>query len=84
MSINLQNREAGALLAELKAATGKCTSQVVLEPWDKETARHRRQAQLEDRRENIRALAEHYSARLASNAATPDEIIGYDENGEAV
>lgn len=81
MSINLKNREAEALLAELKAATGKGTSQIVLELLRKEAARQRRQNQLEERRQKIKKLAERYSARLQSNAATPDEIIGYDDNG---
>ncbi len=58
MSINLKNREAEVLLAELKAATGKGTSQIVLELLRREAARQRRQAQLEERREKIKALAE--------------------------
>jgi antitoxin VapB len=81
MSINLKNREAEALLAELKAATGKGASQIILELLRKEAARQRRQTQLEERREKIRVLAERYSARLPSDTAPPDEIIGYDENG---
>lgn len=81
VSINLKNREAEALLAELKAATGKGTSQIVLELLRKEAARQRRQAQVGARRKQIRKLAERYSARLPPDIATPDEIIGYDENG---
>ena len=81
MSINIKNREAETLLAEIKAATGKGTSQVVLELLRKEASRFRRQRRLGERRSRIEALSRRYSARLPTRPETPDEIVGYDERG---
>lgn len=64
MSINLKNRETEALLAELKAATGKANPQSILELLRKEAARQRRQVQLEERRKTLRILAKRYSAQF--------------------
>lgn len=64
MSINLKNRETEALLAELKAATGKGNPQSILELLRKEAARQRRQVQLEERRKTLRILAKRYSAQF--------------------
>lgn len=81
MSINIKNREAEALLAEIKAATGKGASQIVLELLRKEAAYRRRQQQLEERRSRIEALGRRYSARLPADPASPEEIVGYDADG---
>jgi antitoxin VapB len=79
--INIKNREAEALVAELKAATGKGASELILELLRKEAERHRRFRDIEERKRRIDAITKRYAARLPSDPPTPDEIIGYDENG---
>jgi len=81
MSINIKNREAEALIAEIKTATGKGTSQIVVDLLRTEASRLRRIRDIERRRRRIKELARRYSARLPENPLSPDEIIGYDENG---
>ena len=81
MSVNIKNREAEALLAEIKATTGKGTSRIVLELLRREADRIRRQRGVRERRDRIEAITRRYSARLAAHPAPPDEIVGYDENG---
>ena len=81
MAVNIKNREVEELLAEIKAATGKGTSRVVLDLLRKEAARIRRLRSVEHRRREIDALTRRYAARMADRPAAPDEIIGYDEDG---
>ncbi|MCH7929987.1 MAG: type II toxin-antitoxin system VapB family antitoxin [Proteobacteria bacterium] len=81
MSINIKNREAEALLAEIKATTGKGTSRIVLELLRREADRIGRQRGVRERRDRIEAITRRYSARLRARPAPPDEIVGYDEDG---
>ena len=81
MPVNIKNREVEALLAEIKAVTGKGTSQVVLDLLRREASRLRRQHGVDERRRQIEAIGRRYSARLPERTAPPDEIVGYDETG---
>ncbi len=81
MSINIKNREAEALLAEIKATTGKGTSRIVLELLRREADRIRRQRGVRERQDRIEAITRRYSARLPARPAPPVEIVGYDEDG---
>lgn len=81
MSVNIKNREAEALLAEIKATTGKGTSRIVLELLRREADRIRRQRTVRERRDRIDAMTRRYSARLPARPIPPDEIVGYDEDG---
>jgi antitoxin VapB len=81
MSVNIKNREVEALLAEIKAATGKGASRVVLDLLRKEVAQLRRQRQVAERRRQVERISRRYRARLKRKPAPPDEIIGYDEHG---
>jgi hypothetical protein len=80
MSINIKNREAETLLAELKAATGKGASQIVLELLRKEAARRRKAAEIEERRKKIDEITRRSAAKMM-DPRPHDEIIGYDEDG---
>lgn len=81
MSVNIKNREVEALLAEIKAATGKGTSRILLELLRKEAASLRNRRSVEERRRKIDEISRRYSARLTGRQETPEEIIGYDEDG---
>jgi hypothetical protein len=78
MAINFRNREVQALLAEIRAATGKEPSRVILELLRQEVVRQRRFAR---RRRRIAAISRRYRARLKSRRTSPEDIIGYDADG---
>ena len=81
MSVNIKNREVEALVAEIKAATGKGTSRIVLELLRKEVQHLRRARGIDGRRREIDEIVRRYSGRLPARPAAPDAIIGYDEHG---
>ncbi|HTT85511.1 MAG TPA: type II toxin-antitoxin system VapB family antitoxin [Rhizomicrobium sp.] len=88
MSINIKNKEADRLLAELKRVTGKGASELVLELLRKEHERiAREQKRRPDEAEVERILAAtREMQRLwrespVIDPRSPDEILGYDENG---
>lgn len=81
MSVNIKNREVEALLGEIKRATGKGTSGIVLDLLRKEAVRLRRRRGVERLRRRIDALARRYRARLPARQVAPDAIVGYDKNG---
>ena len=81
MSINIKNREAARLLDELKAATGKGTSQLVLDLLRQEAQRTRNLGDREKRRHAVLAIAARYRRRMKGQPRPHEEIIGYDENG---
>ena len=81
MSVNIKNREVEALLGEIKAATGKGTSRIVLELVRKEVARLRKEREVARRRRDIEALTLRYSARLPDRRSPQEAAIDYDEDG---
>ncbi len=81
MSVSINNREVEALLAEIEAATGKETSRIVLELLREEARRLRRTRGIDERRQEIDKISRRYSARVSTQPAAPDAIIGYDEWG---
>jgi antitoxin VapB len=83
MSINIKNREAEALLEELKAATGKGTSQLVLELLRREASRlrARRIRSADEAEARLVLLHRELATQPVLDPRSPDEILGYDENG---
>jgi antitoxin VapB len=81
MAISIKNREAETLLQEIQAVTKRGKSQIVLDLLRHEVARLRRSHQFESRRQKLESIAERYAARLPQPSPSPDEIIGYDDNG---
>ena len=81
MAISIKNREAEILLQEIQAVTHRGKSQIVLDLLRHEVARLRRRHQFESRRRKLESIAERYAARLSQTNPSPEEIIGYDENG---
>ena len=81
MSINIKNREAEALLSEIKAATGKGTTELLLELLRGEAERQRKVRDVDERRRRLRDICREAAAKLPANPPTPEEIIGYGEDG---
>lgn len=87
MSINIKNQEADRLLDELKSATGKGASELILELLRAERARlaaAEPATEAERVRRAIEATREMQRLWRESpviDPRTPDEILGYDENG---
>ena len=81
MAINIKNREAERLLAELSERTGKGKSELVLELLRSEFARQQRLTDAPSRRKRMRALARRAARKIGRNAPAPEEIIGYGDDG---
>jgi hypothetical protein len=81
MAINIRNREVEALLGEIRAATGKAPSRVILELLRREVDQLRQQRQVARRRRRIAAISRRYRARLKARRMNPENIIGYDAEG---
>ena len=81
MSVNIKIREVEALLEEIKIATGKGTSRIVLELLRKEAGVLRRRRGMVERRARIEAISRRYSARLRARPPSPEALVGYDEDG---
>ena len=82
MAINIKNREVETLLEEIKHATGRGPTAVMLELLRKEVERIRRARDIEERSRRIDEIVRRSSAKWpAGEGPTPDEIIGYDEDG---
>ncbi len=81
MAINIKNREVEELLGEIKLATGKGPTSVMLELLRKEAAQIRRARDIEERLRKIDEISRRYRARLKGEPKPHEEIIGYDEDG---
>lgn len=83
MAINIKNREAEALLSELKQLTGKGTSRIVLELLREEAGKLRgdRARDIAERRRQILEIGRQVRARLPADLPSDEDIIGYDEYG---
>jgi antitoxin VapB len=88
LSINVKNKEADRLVAELKGLTGKGASELVLELLRAERARiatekPRRpdKAEVERILAVTREMQRLWRESPVIDPRSPDEILGYDENG---
>jgi antitoxin VapB len=83
MSINIKNKEAEALVAELKARTGKGTTDLLLELLRRERDRLKLMEHDEVQRalDDLRWLQETWRSLPVVDPRTPDEILQFDENG---
>ncbi|MBM3560822.1 MAG: PSK operon transcription factor [Alphaproteobacteria bacterium] len=81
MALNVKNREVEALVAELKAATGKGTTELLLDLLRREAAARRRPDDIEERLKRVAAITRRAAARLPKRRRTIEDIIGYDERG---
>jgi antitoxin VapB len=83
VSINIKNKEAERLLSDLKARTGRGTTDLLLDLLRKEQARldAERTREMERALEDMRWLQETWEALPVADPRTPGEILQYDENG---
>jgi hypothetical protein len=83
MSINIKNKEAESLLSELKARTGRGTTDLLLELLRQEKARLDQgfDREVADALESARILRENWHKRPLVDPRPVDEILDYDENG---
>lgn len=83
MSINIKNKEAERLLAEIKQKTGRGTTNLLLELLRKERARLESEQDREVERalDDTRWLQDTWNSLPILDPRTPDEILQYDENG---
>jgi hypothetical protein len=83
MSINIKNKEAERLLAEIKRKTGKGTSEVVLDLLRAEHARltEDQQRRVAEALEWTRQWQAKIAAETRPDAPAIDEILQWDENG---
>jgi hypothetical protein len=83
MSINIKNKEAERLLADLKARTGRGTTDLLLDLLRKEQARldEERERRIEEGFAADQRLRESWYARPLVDPRPFDEILAYDEDG---
>ena len=88
MSINIKNKEADRLLAELRSSTGKGASELVLDLLRRESARiaaEQRsgtdQIEVERILAATREMQRLWRESPVIDPRSPEEILGYDENG---
>ncbi len=81
MALNIRNKEAEQLAAELAKLTGETKTEAVARALRERLARlrgERRRSRLAD---ELDAIAKHCASLPVLDDRSPDEIIGYDENG---
>jgi hypothetical protein len=83
MSINIKNKEAERLLAEIRQATGKGTSQIVLDLLraEREKLEADRRHGLAGALKSTRRLQEAWAQAEIVDPRPVDEILAYDEHG---
>ena len=83
MPINIKNREAEQLLNRLSKKKGVGKSQLVLELLRREASLQARLAGSNERKKRIDAISRRVAKRIARDAPSPEDVIGYDEHGLA-
>ncbi|HYN72475.1 MAG TPA: type II toxin-antitoxin system VapB family antitoxin [Nakamurella sp.] len=80
MALSIKTAEADRLARELAAATGETLTDAVTKALRERLDRVRSRSRI-DIAERLDRLSLEYSAMPVVDDRTPDEIIGYDENG---
>jgi antitoxin VapB len=81
MALSIKDPEADRLARELAEQTGETLTEAVVLALRERLARQRRRRSAPTRRERLRALRESMRELPVLDARSPDEILGYDENG---
>jgi len=81
MALNIRNPEADQLAAELAERTGETKTEAVIKALRDRLTRVRRERGKRPLAEVLEEIAKHCSELPLLDPRSPDEIIGYDENG---
>jgi antitoxin VapB len=81
MTLTIEHPEANRLARELATATGESVTEAVLQALRERLAREQGRQRTPNLREELRAIRERCSKLLLKDTRSPEEIIGYDDNG---
>jgi antitoxin VapB len=81
MALSIKDPEADRLARELAARTGETLTGAVVSALRERLERERRRKRALPLREELAAIEGRYAALPTLDERTPDEIIGYDEQG---
>lgn len=81
MALNIKNPEAERLARELAEATGENITQAVTQALREQLIRKTGRTDPAVLREEMRAIQERFNRRPVLDDRSPEEIVGYDEDG---
>lgn len=81
MALNIRNLEAEQLASELAKCTGETKTEAVIKALRDRLTRVRRERGKRRLADELEAIAKHAASLPVLDDRTPDEIIGYDEDG---
>jgi antitoxin VapB len=81
MALNIRNPEAEALATELAKRTGETKTDAVIKALRDRLARVRRERGKRRLADELQEIANRFAELPVLDDRTPDEILGYDENG---
>jgi antitoxin VapB len=83
MTLSIRDRETDRLARELAVLTGETMTGAIRTSLEERLAREkrRRDADIERRRQAINAIVERFAGLPVLDDRSPEEILGYDENG---
>ena len=81
MALSIKHPEADRLARELAAHTGESLTEAVLYALRERLRRERGRTQAPDLKRELEAIRRRCAALPVLDPRSPDEILGYDENG---
>ena len=81
MALNIKDPATDALARELAALTGESLTEAIRIAMSERVARLRRQAAVSARAADLQRFIDRGRRRATLDDRSPEEIIGYDENG---
>jgi antitoxin VapB len=81
MALNINDPEADRLARELAEQTGETIEQAVITSLRDRLVAAKKAAEVDRIVEEAMAIGRHFSSLPVLDPRTPDEILGYDENG---
>ena len=81
MALNIRNKECELLAARLARLTGETKTEAITRALIERLVREERKRRDVDLVERLTAIAKHCASLPVFDDRSPDEILGYDENG---
>jgi antitoxin VapB len=82
MALSIKSREADQLARKLAATTGESITVAVTVAMRERLAREERKRESKEAvLAEVRAIIDHFASLPVLDSRSPDEILGYDENG---